>query len=149
MIRLGPLFRIKQQTIHCHPRVTRQCFQIHFRAAKTEWAESYKAYAPRQEESTGTEHADETCGTHLVQWQAEDGDQLEETEQLRERAEWRRSDVQMQIENGLARAVVRLDPGMPQRFFRVRKPCWSETIAAGPRGRRQFNLPNFERNGDG
>ena len=57
-----------------------------------------------------------------LEWYAEESDQLEETADLGDPASWHRSDATVQIEPGRAQAVVRLDPGLPHRFFRVRKP---------------------------
>jgi microsomal dipeptidase-like Zn-dependent dipeptidase len=80
------------------------------------------AYAMNHPYLTGRTSSAVFNGLLTLEWYAEEGDQLEETDQLGERAAWRRSDVPIQIENGRAHAVVRLDSGMPKRFFRVRKP---------------------------
>jgi hypothetical protein len=56
-----------------------------------------------------------------LEWLAELGDLLEETDRLDERAEWRPSSAEIRVEGYRARATVRIDPDSPRRFYRVRK----------------------------
>ena len=60
-------------------------------------------------------------GLLSLEWYAEDSDHLEETDQIGDRANWRVADADVRIENGRAHATVRIDPGSPMRFYRVRK----------------------------
>ena len=62
-------------------------------------------------------------GTSLhLQWFADEGDQLEETENPGDSASWRPSSAEVRTENERAEVEIRIDGNRPMRFFRVRKP---------------------------
>ena len=63
-----------------------------------------------------------TDGSLHFEWFGEIGDRLEESDNLGERANWRPSSAEIQVEDYRARATVRIGPGAKGRFFRVRKP---------------------------
>jgi microsomal dipeptidase-like Zn-dependent dipeptidase len=61
------------------------------------------------------------AGVLVFQWTAEPGDRLEETYELGQRASWHPFSGEVHYENGQAKVTIRLDPGIPTRFLRVRK----------------------------
>jgi hypothetical protein len=58
----------------------------------------------------------------LLVWFAEEGDQVEETDDLADAASWRPAAAQIRLESHRAEATVQLDRSAKARFFRVRKP---------------------------
>jgi hypothetical protein len=60
-------------------------------------------------------------GNLRLQWFAEAGDWLEETDQLGESAQWRRSDAEVTIDRQDGTTIVTIDRSVKARFFRVRK----------------------------
>lgn len=57
-----------------------------------------------------------------LKWFAEDGDQLEETDNLSDPASWRPSSAELRMENDHMRVTIEIDGSGKPRFFRVRKP---------------------------
>lgn len=57
-----------------------------------------------------------------VTWYGEAGDRLEMTDRLGAGADWRPVGAEAHLDNGVMRVVVTVDPNVPGRFFRVRKP---------------------------
>jgi hypothetical protein len=56
-----------------------------------------------------------------LDWFGEDGDSVEETDDLGDPKRWHASLVEVRRENGRSRAQIRVDDGMQPRFYRVRK----------------------------
>jgi HYR domain/Membrane dipeptidase (Peptidase family M19) len=63
-----------------------------------------------------------TRGLLQLEWFAEEGDQLEETDRLGDPSSWHPSSAEVSIVDERAQAAVRIDANSSPRFFRVRKP---------------------------